>query len=283
MKTGLVMEGGAMKGIFTCGVIDVLMEHGVKFDGAIGVSAGACFGCNYKSNQPGRAIRYNKKYVNDKRYASVKSLITTGDFYGVDFCYRELPLELDVWDAEVFYNNPMEFYVVATDCKTGKPVYHLCKGDASEDLQWIRASASVPIVSRVVEIGDERLLDGGIADSVPLEYFQSIGYEKNLVITTKPVGYRKKPEKKWILFLEKLMLHKYPEFIKAHKSRYQRYNELMDFIDEQEKSSNTMVIRPPEELNIGGTGKSEENLERVYQLGRKEAERRIDEIIKFVG
>ena len=127
MKTGIVMEGGAMRGMFTCGVLDVLMEEGITFDGAVGVSAGATFGCNLKSGQIGRALRYNKKYCTDKRYHSISSLITTGDIYNVDFCYEELPYKLDKWDVDSFASNPMEFYCVATDAVTGKPVYYKCE------------------------------------------------------------------------------------------------------------------------------------------------------------
>ena len=126
MKTGLVLEGGAMRGLFSAGVMDVLMEHQITFDGAIGVSAGAAFGCNYKSRQPGRVIRYNTMYAKDPRYCSLRSFLRTGDLFRADFCYHELPKKLDVFDAEAFQQNPMEFYVVCTDIQTGKAVYRKC-------------------------------------------------------------------------------------------------------------------------------------------------------------
>ena len=169
MKKGLIMEGGAMRGMFTAGVIDVLMENKIIFDGAIGVSAGAAFGSNIKSGQIGRAIRYNLKYCRDKRYCSLYSLFKTGNLYGADFCYRILPTKLDIFDTKSFNKNPMEFYAVCTDVLTGKPVYK--KIDAMEEnyLEWFRASASMPLVSEIVKIGDLSLLDGGISDSVPLQ------------------------------------------------------------------------------------------------------------------
>ncbi len=281
VKTGLVMEGGAMKGFFTCGVIDVMMEHGITFDGAIGVSAGACFGCNYKSHQPGRAIRYNKKYVHDKRYASLHSLITTKNFYNVDFCYHTLPLELDIWDAKTFYSDPMEFYVVASDVETGRAVYHRCDGPIERDLDWIRASASVPVVSQVVEIGDRKLLDGGIADPIPVKYFESKGYEKNVVIRTKPRDYVDQP-KKAAIALEKLVLRKFPKFIRAQQLRPKVYMDTVDYLDEQEAAGKAFVICPPVPLNIGGKAKDEADVERVYQIGRKEGERVLEELIKFL-
>lgn len=140
IKTGLVMEGGAMRGLFTAGIIDVLMEENIILDGAMGVSDGAAFGCNYKSNQIGRVLRYNKKYSKDPRYCSVRSLIKTGDMFGADFCYHELPDTLDVMDKETYNQSPMEFYVVCTDVETGKPVYHRCDRLDAKELDWMRAS-----------------------------------------------------------------------------------------------------------------------------------------------
>ena len=174
MKTGLVLEGGAMRGMFTAGVMDVLMENGVNFDGVIGVSAGAAFGCNYKSKQIGRVIRYNTRFCADKRYGGLGSLVKTGDIYNTDFCYGTVPLELDPFDFTAYDANPQEFYVVCTDIESGQPVYHKYLGQSDHGFDWIRASASMPLVSRIVEIEGRKLLDGGIADSIPVRYFQSM-------------------------------------------------------------------------------------------------------------
>ena len=167
-KTGLVMEGGAMRGMFTAGVLDVLLENGIEFDGAIGVSAGATFGCNFKSKQIGRAIRYNKRFCKDWRYCSLRSLITTGDLYGAKFCYDTLPNQLDIFDTETYRANPLKFYCVASDCETGKPVYKELETCDAKDLTWMRASASMPLASKVVEVDGYKLLDGGMTDSIPL-------------------------------------------------------------------------------------------------------------------
>lgn len=175
MKTGLVMEGGAMRGLFTAGILDIFMENGVTFDGAVGVSAGAVFGINLKSHQPGRVVRYNKTYCQDKRYAGISSLLHTGDLYNTQFNLEVIPQQLDPFDFEVYKKNPMEFYVVATDVDTGKPVYHLCPTAEGEDVQWMRASASMPGVSRIVTCGGLRLSDGGTADSIPLRFLESMG------------------------------------------------------------------------------------------------------------
>ena len=281
MKTALIMEGGAMRGMFTCGVIDVLMRHGITFDGAAGISAGAVFGCNFKSGQVGRPIRYNKKYCADPRYCSVRSLLRTGDLYGADFCYRELPDELDVFDRESFRNNPLQFYVGATDVSTGKPVYHLCTDGGSEDMLWFRASASMPMVSRPVKINDLLLLDGGITDAVPYAYMEKQGYCRNVIVLTQPKGYRK--ESASGMAMMKIMLRKYPRITDAMTVRHQMYNHQMDEIDGREASGESLVIRPPQSLQIGHTEKNPDELERVYQIGIREAEKKLDDIQRFLA
>ncbi|MBE5840367.1 MAG: patatin family protein [Butyrivibrio sp.] len=273
MKTGIVMEGGAMRGMFTCGVLDVLMEEGITFDGAVGVSAGATFGCNLKSGQIGRALRYNKKYCTDKRYHSISSLIATGDIYNVDFCYEKLPYELDKWNLEAFQKNPMEFYCVATDAVTGKPVYYKCENGDRKDIKWIQASASMPLVSRPVEIDGGVYLDGGISDSIPLKFMEEKGYDKILVIETQPKDYVKGKQK--YMPLVRLMLRKYPGMIKAMEDRYLMYNEEKRYIREKEEKGEIEVIRPLEPLNISAIEKDPKELERVYQLGRAEGKKYI--------
>ena len=270
MKRGIVLEGGAMRGLFTAGVLDVLMERGVKFDGAIGVSAGACFGCNYKSGQIGRVIRYNKRFANDPRYCSWTSLFKTGDLFNADFCYRELPMELDVFDAAAYESNPMEFHVVATDCSTGKAVYkRLDKADETA-FRWIQASASMPLVSRPVEIDGGNYLDGGLSDGIPLRYFESIGYDRNLVITTRPHGYRKFPKKRMCVL--KPMLRRFPAIYHALKTRYVWYNETLEYIDRRVADGAAVLIAPGEPLPISRVCHDPDTMQRVYDIGRKAAE-----------
>ena len=269
MKKGLVLEGGAMRGMFTCGVLDVFLEKGVEFDGAVGVSAGATFGCSIKSRQHGRALRYNKKYCADKRYHSVSSLLTTGDIYNVKFCYDELPYKLDKWDIETFKNTPMEFYCVATDIMTGKPVYHKCLTGEKDDIVWIQASASMPLVSRPVEIDGGKYLDGGISDSIPLKFMEEQGYKDNLVIETQPVDYIKKPQA--YMPLVRFMLRKYPNMIKAMEERYIMYNEEKRYIRDKELAGEVKVIRPDAPLDISAVEKDPAQLQRVYDHGRAKA------------
>lgn len=280
MKTGLLLEGGAMRGMFTCGVLDVFMEKGVEFDGAAGISAGAVFGCNYKSRQLGRAVRYNKRFSRDPRYCSLRSLIRTGDLYGVDFCYREIPDVLDPFDRAAFKENPMAFYIGATDIETGEIVYHRCSDGGEADIQWMRASASMPLASRPVALEGRLLLDGGIVDAVPLAYMEGQGYDRNVAVLTQPKGYVKKPGR--ALPLIRLALRRYPKAAEAMAARHARYNALMDAIDAREAAGTLLTIRPAASLGISRTEKDPEELERVYRLGRRAAEEKLEEVRAFL-
>lgn len=281
LKIGLVMEGGAMRGMFTAGILDVFMENDISVDGAIGVSAGATFGCNYKSHQIGRTIRYNKKYGKDKRYCSLWSLMKTGDMYGADFCYNQIPNVLDIFDVQAFQKNPMPFYIVASDCVTGEPVYHELKNGDKKDLVWMRASASMPLASRVVQVDGFSLLDGGMTDSIPLKYFESIGFSKNIVILTQPESYEKKPNK--LISLMKIALKKYPAIVNAMKNRHLVYNEEKKYVFEQAEKGSVLVICPSESLNISRTEGDPDELQRVYDEGRRVALERLEEIKKFIS
>ncbi len=280
-KRGLVLEGGAMRGMFTAGVLDVLMENGIEFQGVIGVSAGAAFGCNYKSGQIGRAIRYNTDYCRDKRYCSFWSLLKTGDLYGADFCYREIPEKLDIFDTETFRNNPVEFYVTVTDVESGRPLYYRCDKADSRDLELIRASASMPLVSRIVEVDGKKLLDGGVSDSIPLRFFEEKGFDRNLVILTQPSNYVK--NKNSAIPLAKIMLRKYPKLIEAMKNRHIIYNETLEYIKSKEKMGEVFVIRPEKELPIKRVEKNPDVLWEVYHTGRSVAAKHLDEIRLFLN
>ena len=280
MKKGLILEGGAMRGMFTAGVIDVMMENGIEFDGAIGVSAGAAFGCNYKSQQIGRAIRYNMRFCNDPRYCGLRTLLKTGDLYSKDFCYKEVPLKHDIFDFETFRNNPMEFYVVCTDVETGKPVYKKCDNFDNNNFEWIRASASMPIVSNIVEIDGTKLLDGGVADSIPIRYFESIGYDKNVVILTQPRVYKK--NKSRLMPAINLILRKYPKLVEALKNRHIDYNNSTDYIFQKEKNGELMVICPKEKIPVGKVEHDPNKLKIAYEMGRETAIEMIGDIKEYL-
>ena len=276
MKKGLVLEGGAMRGLFTAGIIDVMMEHGIWPDGLIGVSAGAAFGCNMKSRQVGRAIRYNKRFARDSRYSGVRSLLTTGDYFNAQFAYHVVPHKYDIFDNQAFEENPMEFVAVCTDVETGQPVYKRLDKCNEDTYDWIRASASMPLCSRVVCLEGYKLLDGGVSDSIPLEYAEQQGYERNVVILTQPLGYRKHHTR--LMPLMRIGLRKYPLMVEAMDRRYLMYNRQLDYVVEAERQGRCLVIRPDEKLPIGHVCHNPEQMERVYQTGRQMGERKINEI-----
>lgn len=280
MKTGLVLEGGAMRGMFTAGVLDVLMENNIEVNGVIGVSAGATFGCNYKSRQIGRTIRYNMKYCNDPRYCSFRSLIKTGDLFGAEFCYHVLPEQLDLFDNETYESNPTEFHMVTTDVNTGEPVYYKCDKFDHAGLEWVRASASMPLVSRIVEIDGRQMLDGGISDSIPLSYFQSIGYEKNIVVLTQPRNYVKKENK--LLPVMKMALKKYPKLLETMKNRHTNYNNTLEYIRKEEAKGSILVLCPDEKLPIGRIEHDPQKLKSVYDIGRATATAHLAELQAFL-
>jgi predicted patatin/cPLA2 family phospholipase len=279
MKKGLVLEGGAMRGLFTAGIIDVMMEAGVEPDGLIGVSAGAAFGCNYKSRQPGRAVRYNTRFAKDPRYSGLRSLIKTGDYFNAEFGYHIVPKEYDIFDTEAFEQNRLVFVFVCTDVMTGKAVYHQMDRVTFDELEWLRASASMPLASKVVEVGGRKLLDGGVADSIPLAYFERIGYERNVVILTQPEGYVKEPNR--LMPLMRLALRKYPKMLEAMENRHLMYNQELEYVRQAEREGRCLVIRPDEKLPIGHISHDPENMRRVYEIGRRKGEKHLDQIIDF--
>ena len=279
MKKGLVLEGGAMRGLFSAGVIDILMENNLLPDGVIGVSAGAAFGCNIKSKQPGRVIRYNKKLAHDWRYASFRSLLTTGDYFGGEYAYHYMPRHLDYFDVETFNNNPMEFWAVCTNVGTGKAVYKRLMEVDNNCLEYIRASASMPIAARIVTVEGKKLLDGGIADSIPLRFFQEQGYNRNLVVLTQPANYVKEPNK--LMPLMRLWLRRHPRIIRALEQRHIMYNNQLEYVRQEEKKSNTLVLRPEAVLTIGHLSHNPDDMQATYEHGRKVATKHLEEIKAF--
>lgn len=281
MKTGLVLEGGGMRGLFSAGAMDVMMEHGIRFDGIVGVSAGATFGCNYKSHQPGRVLRYNMRFRNDPRYMGLRSLWRTGDLVGAEFSYHLMPNELDVFDRRAYDADPAEFHVVCTDVGTGTPVYHRIDRMDDEGLDWIRASASMPLVSRPVSVGGRLLLDGGISDSIPLRYFQEQGFARNVVILTQPKGFFKKRTRLMPLF--HLFMRRYPAIVRAMSRRHLMYNDELSYLAQQEQQGSILLLHPQDTLPIGRTEQTEERMRRVYNMGRDAAEQKLEDIRAFLS
>ena len=279
MKQGLVLEGGAMRGLWTAGVTDVMMEHDIWPDGLIGVSAGAAFGCNIKSRQIGRAIRYNTRFAKDARYSGLHSLLSSGDYFNAEFGYHIVPKEYDIFDTETFQQNPMQFTVVCTDVLTGKAVYHDIDHVDFDELEWLRASASMPLASKVVKVQGYQLLDGGVADSIPLEYFEQQGYTRNVVILTQPKGFVKEPNK--LMPIMRIALRKYPHMLKAMEERHLMYNRELDYVAKAEAEGRCLVIRPEGKIPIGHISHNPDKMRHVYELGRRDGEKYIERIRAF--
>lgn len=281
VKTGMVLEGGGMRGMYTCGILDVLMENHIYLDGMVGVSAGIAFGCNYKSRQAGRALRYNVRFAKDRRYSGFMSLLKTGNYYNAWFAYHLVPTHYDVFDYNAFEDNPMECYAVCFDVNTGQPVYQRLDHVDYETLEWIRASASMPVVAKPVEVGGKLLLDGGLGDSIPLQFMMDKGYERNVVILTREEGYRKTTEHG--MWLMKPLLRKYPKVIEALEHRPALYNRQLQTVREQERKGNAFVFRPLKPLNVSRTTHDAQEMNRVYQQGREEGLQRLADLKKFLA
>ena len=280
IKVGFILEGGGHGVIYTAGVLDVFLEEHIQADGVIGVSAGAIHGASYVSGQKGRSVRYTTKYCTDKRYMGIGSLLKTGDYFNVDFCYHKLPDELDPYDNDALERSPVAFFVTCTDVKTGKAVYKQCRTLRGNDMNWLLASASMPLVSRIVCIDGQELLDGGIADSIPLKAFEDMGYNKNIVVLTQTRGYQKK--KNPMMPLIKMMYAKYPEFIRASAERHIIYNQTLSIIEEKQKTGEIFVIQPSVELGVSRVESDPQKIKDLYELGRKDALEKLSALKDFL-
>lgn len=277
--TGLVLEGGGVRGIYTAGVLDVFMEHGLRFDGVIGVSAGAIHGCSYLSEQKGRSIRYYRKYVSDPRFMSLRSWITTGDIVGADFCYHELPDKLDVYDHEAFLRNGTPFYAVCTNVETGQPEY-IRLTDMRTQIEYLRASASLPYFSRIVTLDGRKYLDGGCTDSIPVDAARRLGYQRSVVVLTRDAAYRKSPEMR---AMAKLVYRKYPAFVKALENRHVMYNGQVARVEALEREGSVFVIRPEAPLTIGRLENDPEKVQQVYDAGCADARKALEKLTAWLA
>lgn len=278
-KTCLVLEGGAMRGMYTAGVLDTLMQNNIKFDAIIGVSAGALFGINYKSNQIGRAYRYNMQYINDKEYIGLYSYLTTGNIMNKSFCFDKLVNELDKFDYQAFKNNKTKFYVVVTNLLTGTPEYQeLTDLNDQNQMEYLRASGSMQYVSKPVKINNNYYLDGATGDSIPIKYMEKLGFNKIIVVGTRPEGYQKqyKPQP------SKIFYKKYPKFIKALSNRPSMYNETIKYIEKKANNHEIIFIRPSQDLKVKRIEKNKKKLSSLYTLGQNNTKEIISTINKYL-
>ncbi|HED4420818.1 TPA: patatin family protein [Pasteurella multocida] len=279
MKVGLVLEGGGMRAMFTAGVLDVFLTENVQVDGIVAVSTGVLFGVNYPAKQYGRALRYNKKYLNDKRYMGWHSLLTTGNIVNKDFAFYELPFTLDPFDAETFRQSKIDFYATLTNVQTGEAEY-VKLDDVFNEMEVLRATSAMPFVSKMVEINGQYYLDGGIADSIPLKKCQALGYDKIIVVLTRPLEYRKKPTPSWIF---NLFYRDYPHLVEKLKTRYQNYNDTVEEIIRLNNNKDIFVIRPSHHLPISRIEKDVEKVQAMYDLGITDAKREMAALKAFLS
>lgn len=278
MSIGLVLEGGAMRGMYTAGVLDVFLDNQIKVDGIIGVSAGVLFGVNYLSKQRGRAIRYNKRFAKDKRYMGITSLVKTGNIINKDFAYYEVPFKLDVFDQETFEKSNTDFYATITNIKTGNPEYVKIK-NVFEQMEVLRATSAMPFVSKIVEIDGKKYLDGGLSDSIPIDKCKDLGYDKIIVILTRSIEYRKKKANER---LTKMKYSKYPNLVQTINNRYKNYNDSVEKIIDMENKKEIFVIRPTKTINIKRIERDENKLQEMYDLGVEDCKNKLKDLKKYL-
>ncbi|WP_456274377.1 patatin-like phospholipase family protein [Bacillus sp. AK031] len=280
-QTGLVLEGGGMRGVYTAGVLEYLLEQDIEFPYVIGVSAGACIAASFLSKQKGRNKKVNIGFAGNPKYLSWRNYLRKRELFGMDFVFDEIPNKIVPYDYDAFHNNESEFVIGTTDCHTGKPVYHYRKDYGEDVLTPIRASSSLPFVAPVVKFQSRHLLDGGISDPIPIKKAEEDGFRKNVVILTRNKGYKKRPSK-----FNYFTKRKYPEYSglrDAMINRYSMYNETIDYLESEEKKGNVFIIRPDEPLKVGRIERNPQKLEDLYNQGYHDAKKHFSGLCKWAG
>ena len=278
MKIGLVLEGGAMRGMYTAGILDIFLDNDIKVDSVVGVSAGALFGVNYVSGQKGRVIRYNKRFNSDKNYMGIRPLLREGNIISTKYAYEEVPRKLDPFDDESYKKANIPFYAVVTEVESGKPEY-MPIHSVFEQMDTLRASGSLPFVSKPVTIGSKQYLDGGISDSIPFEWLSAQGCDKLIVVLTRDMTYRKKPMSPALI---KLYRRKYPQICKKMAERHLLYNRTVELLKEWENDGRAFVIRPSQPIEIGKMEKNPDKLQAVYDLGIADGMAQLDALKAYL-
>lgn len=278
-KIGLILEGGGMRGIYTAGVLDFFIEKNIEVDITIGVSAGSCHASSYLSKQYKRAYNATVDYINDKRYLSFSNLIKTGSIFGMDFMFNKIPNELNIYDYDTFAKSKSKFVVVATNCETGSPEYFELK-DLKKEIIYMQASCSIPMFANIVEIDYFKLVDGGVSDSIPIEYSLNQGYKKNIVVLTRDITYKKNKQK--FLPIVNRKYKKYPNLVKAIENRHLNYNKSLNLVNQLEKDGDVLVIRPKKPVNVSQIEKNAKKLTALYEEGYDDANELYDKILDFI-
>ena len=278
-STSLILEGGGMRGVYTAGVLDLLLDEKIDIKYCVGVSAGACNCISYISKQHKRNYRVNLYYINDRRYLSFSNLIKTGSIFGMDFMFNKIPNELNIYDYDTFAKSKSKFVVVATNCETGSPEYFELK-DLKKEIIYMQASCSIPMFANIVEIDDFKLVDGGVSDSIPIEYSLNQGYKKNIVVLTRDITYKKNKQK--FLPIVNKKYKKYPNLVKAIENRHLNYNKSLNLVNKLEKDGDVLVIRPKKPVNVSQIEKNAKKLAALYEEGYDDAKELYDKILDFI-
>lgn len=276
----LILEGGGMRGVYTAGVLDFFLDKNIEFPVCYAVSAGACHGSSFLAKQRKRAFNVSVDYLKDRRYAGLYSLIKTGDFFGVDMVYNLIPNELSPFDYEEYEKFTGKFFVAVTNCKTGKAEYIQIK-DMRKDVLAVRASSSLPLISRIVEIDGKEYLDGGVVDSIPIKKSIEDGNVKNVVILTRDKTYRKPPS--GMMKLIKAKYKKYPMLVRSIEIRHVRYNNTLELIAQEQKAGRTYVIQPEKPVGIGRLEKNKEKLTALYNQGYSDGRKHYKALMRFLN
>lgn len=278
MKIGLLLEGGAMRGIYTSAILDRFIENEIKVDGVMSVSAGALFGVNYLSKQKGRSLRYNLRFLNDDRYMGIKSLLKTGNIVNKEFAYYEVPFTIDPFDQEEYAKSGVDFFVTLTNLETGKAEYVKIK-DVFEQMEEMRATSAMPLVSKIIEINGNKYLDGGVADPIPFDALEKMGFDKIICILTRPKEYRKKNSSS---FIYKMAYRKFPKFIESWQKRSERYNSTLEKIDRLEEEGKIFVFRPSRKVKVSRIEKNPDKVKEMYALGIEDANNKMSKLIEYL-
>ncbi|WP_421378923.1 patatin-like phospholipase family protein [Bacillus salacetis] len=278
-QSGLVLEGGGMRGVYTAGVLEYLLENDIEFPYVIGVSAGACIAASFLSKQKGRNKKVNIGFAGNPRYLSWRNYIKNRELFGMDFVFNEIPNKIVPYDFSAFQQNQSEFVIGTTDCHTGEPVYHYRRDYGNDVLTPIRASSSLPFVAPVVEFQSRHLLDGGISDPIPVKRAEFDGFKKNVVVLTRNKGYKKSPSR--FNYLIKRKYPQYPGLRQAMMNRYNLYNETVDYLEREEEKGSVFIIRPQLPLKVGRVERNPKKLEELYNQGYSDARSQFEKLLSW--
>lgn len=280
-KIALVLEGGAMRSLYTSGVLDVLMENNIEVDAVVGVSAGALTGANYISKQIGRSAKINIEYCNDSRYIGLRAIKQSKGLFGFDYLFKEISENQVPFDAETFNNNKCEFIVGATNCNTGKTEY-FAKTTWNDIENIVQASSSMPLVSNMVDINGVKYLDGAIECNIPIKWAIDNNYEKIIVVLTRDENYIKEPISSKAKKAYSIVYKKYPKLIETIFNRPETYNDLTKEIKNLENQGRILVVRPSKPIEVSKLERDKEKLKALYDMGKKEAIDKLKQIIEYI-